>query len=90
MDIDNEIINEFINHLKPGKLIDLQLSSLNLVRIKPTVIGIDLGRYLLVKLPSKLNPAEYTDLLIPGTTAIVRYILDGEHGECIAFSTTIQ
>lgn len=87
MDNDSQIINEFINHLTPGKVIDLQLGS---VRIKPTVIGIDLGRYLLVKFPSKLNANDYKDVLIADTSVVVRYILEGQHGECIAFSTTIQ
>ncbi len=90
MDVNNQIINEFINHLTPGKVIDLQLGSTSIVRIKPTVIGIDLGVYLLVKFPSKLNPADYKDVLVEGTRVIVRYILEGEHGECIAFTTTIQ
>ena len=85
MDVDNQIINEFINHLTRGKVIDLQLGSTSIVRIKPTVIGIDLGVYLLVKFPSKLNPADYKDVLVEGTRVIVRYILEGEHGECICF-----
>ena len=90
MDVDNQIVNEFINHLTPGKVIDLQLGNSTIVRIKPSVIGMDLGNFLLVKFPSKLNAAEYKDVLIPGTGVIVRYILEGEHGECVAFSTTIQ
>lgn len=87
---ENQVINEFINHLTPGKSIDLQLNGLNSVRIKPTVVGIDLGRYLLVKFPSKLNSADYKDVLLKGNSVVVRYILEGEHGECVAFSTTIQ
>ena len=90
MDIDNQVINEFINHLAPGKVIDLQLGGLSFARIKPTVIGIDLGRYLLVKFPNNLNPADYKYVLISGGAVIVRYILEGDHGECVAFSTTIQ
>jgi hypothetical protein len=90
MEAGDQVINEFINHLIPGKVIDIQLGSSNLVRIKPTVIGIDLGRYLLVKFPSKLNAAEYKDVLISGCAVIVRYILEGNHGECVAFATTIQ
>ncbi|MCJ8337078.1 MAG: flagellar brake protein [Pseudomonadales bacterium] len=90
MVLDNKIINEFINQLKPGKVIDLQLGGSSVVRIKPTVIGIDLGRYLLVKFPSKLNPGDYNDLLLSGVGVIVRFILEGLNGECVAFSTTIQ
>ncbi|WP_435277141.1 hypothetical protein ACMAZF_09690 [Psychrobium sp. nBUS_13] len=36
-----------MTHLTPGKVIDLQLGGLSGVRIKPTVIGLDIGRYLL-------------------------------------------
>jgi len=87
---ESQVINEFINHLTPGKVIDLQLSGPSSVRIKPTVIGLDLGRYLLVKFPSKLNSADYKDVLLTGNGAIVRFIVEGEHGECVAFATTIQ
>lgn len=90
MQAKSEIVNEFINHLTPGKTIDLQLGPLTGVRIKPIVIGIDLGNYILLKFPPKLNPADYKDMLILGNIVVVRYIIEGEHGECIAFSTTIE
>ena len=90
MNTDNKIINEFIYHLTPGKVVDLQLGNSRLVRIKPKIIGIDLGRYILVKFPSKLNHSDYEDVLISGGSVIVRYILEGLNGECVAFSTTIQ
>ena len=90
MDLKNQDINEFINHLKPGQVIDVQLASLSDIRIKPTVIGVDLGRYLLVKFPTKLNPSDFKELLVQGSSVIVRYILEGQPGECVAFSTTIQ
>lgn len=90
MNQDDHYLNEFITHLTPGKIIDLQLGGLSGVRIKPTVIGLDHGRYLLVKFPSKLNPADYKDVLLQGNGVIVRYIVEAEHGECVAFSTTIQ
>ncbi|NQZ31954.1 MAG: flagellar brake protein [Oceanospirillaceae bacterium] len=90
MAVDNKIINEFINQLAPGKVIDLQLGGLSFVRIKPTIIGIDAGRYILVKFPSNLNHADYKDVLLSGGGVIVRYILEGLNGECVAFATTIQ
>ena len=83
-------VNEFMTHLNPGKVIDLQLGGLSGVRIKPTVIGLDIGRYLLVKFPSKLNTADYQDVLLQGNGVIVRYIVEGTRGECVAFSTTIE
>ena len=90
MNTDKQILNEFIYHLSPGKIIDLQLGNSRLVRIKPSVIGTDLGRYILVKFPSKLNHSDYKDVLVSGGSVIVRYILEGLNGECVAFSTTIQ
>ncbi|MGB0833004.1 MAG: flagellar brake protein [Psychrobium sp.] len=83
-------VNEFMTHLNPGQTIDLQLGGLNGPRIKPTVIGLDIGRYLLVKFPSKLNANDYKDVMLQGNGAIVRYIVEGMRGECVAFSTTIQ
>ena len=90
MKTDNPIINEFINQLTPGNVIDLQLGGQSFVRIKPTIIGIDSGRYILIKFPNNLNSADYKDVLISGGGVIVRYILEGLNGECVAFSTTIQ
>ncbi len=90
MDVNSEVVNEFINYLTPGKVIDLQLGGLSGIRIKPTVIGIDLGKYILLKFPSKLNPADYKDIIIAGGNVVVRYIIEGQHGECVAFSTTIE
>lgn len=90
MNNDDRHLEEFITHLTPGKVIDLQLGGVSGIRIKPTVIGQDMGRYLLVKFPAKLNPNDYSDLLVQGNGAIVRYIVEGEHGECVAFPTTIQ
>ena len=69
-------VNEFMTHLTPGKVIDLQLGGLSGVRIKPTVIGLDIGRYLLVKFPSKLNTSDYQDVLLQGNGVIVRYIVE--------------
>lgn len=83
-------VNEFMTHLTPGQTIDLQLGGLSGTRVKPTVIGLDIGRYLLVKFPSKLNPNDYKDVLQQGNGAIVRYIVEGTRGECVAFATTIQ
>jgi hypothetical protein len=90
MKTDNPIINEFINQLTPGKVIDLQLGGQSFVRVKPTIIGIDSGRYILIKFPNNLNTADYKDVLMSGGGVIVRYILEGLNGECVAFSTTIQ
>ncbi|GAA0818573.1 hypothetical protein GCM10009111_21420 [Colwellia asteriadis] len=90
IDAENQILNEFIHNLTPGKIIDLQFGGLSGVRMKPVVIGIDLGRYILVKFPNKLNHADYKDILLSGSGVVVRYILEGQHGECVAFSTSIK
>jgi len=90
IDSNDVIVNQFVNNLVPGKVIDLQFGGVSGVRIKPTVIGLDLGNYVLLKFPSKLNPAYYKDMLIPGTNVVVRYIAEGNQGECVAFSTTIE
>jgi c-di-GMP-binding flagellar brake protein YcgR len=80
----------FILDLLPGKLIDLQFNMPVLVRLKFTLVGYDIGNYIVLKLPTTVNASEYRDVLTSGNIAIVRYIVEGDKGECVAFSTTIK
>ncbi|NRA73056.1 MAG: flagellar brake protein [Gammaproteobacteria bacterium] len=82
-------ITEFILNLMPGKMLDLQFSSPLLVRMKLMLVGYDVGNFLIVKHPSG-HDSEYVDVLQAGNVAIVRYIAEGQQGECIAFSAPIR
>ncbi|MEL0639193.1 flagellar brake protein [Pseudoalteromonas aliena] len=81
--------NKFLLDLLPGKLIDIQLNNPIQMRFKLTLIGYDVGKYLILKYPAQSGKNDYIDVLTEGNGAIVRYIIEDERGECVAFSTTI-
>lgn len=80
---------QFFLDLLPGKIIDIQFNNPVQVRFKLTLIGYDTGKYLILKYPAHANKNDYSDILVEGKGAIVRYIIEDERGECVAFSTTI-
>ncbi|MCQ8876968.1 flagellar brake protein [Pseudoalteromonas shioyasakiensis] len=75
--------------LLPGKIIDIQFTNPLSFRFKLTLVGYEAGKYLILKYPKQAKLNEYSDILKEGNGAIVRYIVEGERGECVAFSTTI-
>lgn len=81
--------NKFFLDLLPGKLIDIQFNNPIQMRFKLTLIGYDVGKYLILKYPAQSGKNDYIDVLTEGNGAIVRYIIEDERGECVAFSTTI-
>jgi hypothetical protein len=89
-DIDPSSPLQFVIGLMPGKIMDVQINSPCLVRLKLPLIGYELGKYLILKYPASFSTQEYADVLQEGNTVVVRYILEGEKGECVAFSTTIR
>jgi len=80
---------KFFLDLLPGKLIDIQFNNPIQVRFKLTLIGYDTGKYLILKYPAQAGRNDYSDILVEGNGAIVRYIIEDERGECVAFSTNI-
>ncbi|HEA19021.1 MAG: flagellar brake protein [Pseudoalteromonas prydzensis] len=80
---------KFCLDLLPGKIIDIQFTNPLTVRFKLTLIGYEAGKYLILKYPPQAKNNQYSDVLKEGNGAIVRYIVEGERGECVAFSTTI-
>ncbi len=80
---------KFFLDLLPGKLIDIQFNNPIQVRFKLTLIGYDTGKYLILKYPAQAGKNDYSDILVEGNGAIVRYIIEDERGECVAFSTSI-
>jgi len=90
MHTEVQVVNEFINLLAPGKTVDLELGGPLKTRIKPVVVGVDLGKYIILKFPQRLSISDYKDVVVSGNSSIVRYIVEGDRGECVAFSTTIE
>jgi c-di-GMP-binding flagellar brake protein YcgR len=76
--------------LQPGKAMDLQISHPVPLRLKLMLVGYELGRYIVLKYPKAINASQYKDVLAEGNVVIVRYLLEGNKGECCAFRSTIK
>lgn len=79
-----------LSYLRPGDMIDAQFASATKVRTKLQLVGFDTGQYLLLKQPNPRKEGSYVDVLFEGNPVIVRLVLEGETGECIAFKTKIR
>ncbi len=76
--------------LQPGKSVDLEINPHDKLRIKVPLIGYEIGKYIIFKYPVEPLTIGYTEALVEGNVVIARYILEGEHGECCAFRSTIK
>jgi len=79
-----------IFELQPGKSIDLQINHPVSLRLKLILVGYELGKYILLKYPRVTNTSEYNDVLVEGNVMIVRYLMEGNKGECFAFRSAIK
>jgi len=77
-------------YLRPGDMIDVEFASAAKVRTKLQIVGFETGKYLLLKQPNPRTEGSYADVLFEGNPVIVRLVLEGETGECIAFKTKIR
>ncbi len=97
MDIDKDIMSDIsieqstkFFELQPGKSLDLQINNPVPLRLKLPLIGYELGKYIILKYPKSANTSEYKDVLIEGNVLIVRYLMEGNKGECFAFRSSIK
>ncbi len=74
----------------PGKVVDVEINFPVKVRMKVPIIGYEMGKYIILKSPVASKMSDYKDVLVEGNVVIVRYILEGERGECCAFRSTIK
>ncbi|GHF96455.1 PilZ domain-containing protein [Thalassotalea marina] len=77
-----------IFELLPGKVIDFQVNHPVQVRLKLSLVGYETGKYIILKYPTSGD--NYSDVLVEGNVAIVRYLVEGDHGCCFAFRSTIR
>ncbi len=82
------ISNNF--ELLPGKPLDLQINLPIKARIKVPLIGYEVGNNIILKYPNISQLGTHRDLFVEGNVVIVRYLLEGEQGECFAFKTSIK
>lgn len=76
--------------LQPGKTLDLQINHPVPLRLKLTLVGYELGKYILLKYPKVARTSDYKDVLVEGNVMIVRYLMEGNKGECFAFRSSIK
>ncbi|NVK24039.1 MAG: flagellar brake domain-containing protein [Gammaproteobacteria bacterium] len=77
------------NNLRPGALIGIEFNSELSLRIKGKLIGFDEGNYLIVSL-SKSTLRDYADIIQEGVGCIVRTIVEGDAGQCVAFRSNVE
>ena len=73
----------------PGKWVDFQVDHPATVRIKLQLVGFEMGKYIILKHPEG-GENSYSDVLVDGNVAIIRYLVEGDRGECCAFKATIK
>lgn len=83
-----DLIQAF-KHLHPGSIIDLEFSAKTPLRVKSRLIGFEEGKFIIVSL-SVLVLRDYSDLVQEGKGCIVRTLIEGEAGKCIAFRSTVD
>ncbi|GAA0792461.1 MULTISPECIES: PilZ domain-containing protein [Pseudomonadati] len=83
-------VKKIFFELTPGKTVDLQIDHPVKLRIKAILVGYDLGQYIILKHPAPQNMSNYNDVLVEGNVVVVRYLLEGQQGECYAFKSTIR
>lgn len=86
----NAEVNEAHFELLPGKVIDIQINHPVSLRLKTQLVGYDIGRYIILKHPAPTQMKSYKDVLVEGNVVIVRYLMEGNQGQCFAFQTTIR
>lgn len=84
------VVHEKIRHLHPGSLVDLQFSQPSSLRVRTSLVGYEKNRYLVLKLPQQVIDGGYKDVFVEGNMTVVRCLLEGDLGECIAFRAMIK
>ncbi|NMH58478.1 PilZ domain-containing protein [Alteromonas ponticola] len=81
---------EWLHALKPSTLVDLQIATpTSPKRVKTQYIGMDAPHGILFQVPNSPNWKFTRDLLTPGNSIVVRYVLEGGVGHVIAFRVKV-
>lgn len=59
------------------------------MRLKAKLVGYEVGKWVIFRHPDSKGDNSHNDVLKEGNIAIVRYILEGDKGECCAFRAAI-
>ncbi|GDY28141.1 MULTISPECIES: flagellar brake protein [unclassified Agarivorans] len=79
---------DIMRQMRFGDVLDVQFIKEGNVRIKCKLIGVDDANFLIFAVPKSAQQGHH-DVLIEGMACIVRSIIEGEAGQCIAFRSII-
>ncbi|MGY5449942.1 flagellar brake domain-containing protein [Agarivorans sp. MS3-6] len=85
---DRALIVSTLTKLSPGVMVDIQLSAGDKLRLKAKLVGYEEGGYFAFSLPKQVYH-QYQDRLFEGKSCVVRMIIEGESGLCVAFKSQI-
>ncbi|MFT2092587.1 flagellar brake domain-containing protein [Paraglaciecola sp. 2405UD69-4] len=87
--ITNEDLRK-IRSMRPGQPVDLQVTTASTTkRVKTEFVGIDGTRSLIVRYPDESKWGSLGDAIFKDKSLIMRYILEDETGEIIAFKVNV-
>lgn len=79
-----------IRLMRPGMPVDLQVTSAKTTkRVRTEFVGMDGNRNMIIRFPDEGKWGSLRNAIYPDNTMIVRYILEDETGEVIAFKIKI-
>lgn len=85
---DRTTIVNTLTKLSPGAMVDIQFSSNKQQRIKAKLVGYQEGAYFAFSLPQHIY-AQQQDHLFEGKSCVIRMIVEGDAGLCVAFKTKL-
>ncbi|GAB1621428.1 flagellar brake domain-containing protein [Agarivorans aestuarii] len=79
---------DIMRQLRFGDVLDVQFVKVGNVRVKCKLIGLDDANFLIFAVP-KYAQQGHGDVLVEGMACVIRSIIEGEAGQCIAFRSII-
>lgn len=83
-----KVIQTF-RHIRPGTRVDIEFRHETQFRSKAKVIGFDHNQFVLFSLPQAII-RDYPDIIREGNGCIVRSLVEGQAGQCIAYRSSVQ
>lgn len=79
-----------LRSMRPGMPLDLQVTSgTDTKRVRTEFVGMDVGRNIIMKFPDESKWGSLGGAIYPDNNIIMRYILEDENGEIIAFKVKV-
>lgn len=79
-----------IKSMRPGRPVDLQIATnAGIKRVRSEFVGMDGKRCLIIKFPDESKWGRLKDAIFKDTSLVMRYILEDDTGEIIAFKVKV-